>query len=54
MAQPLTDTFQVSIGGNICNTTLSGNGAVRKIQAQNIVANVQATFPGGSLIISAA
>lgn len=50
----LTDTFTVTNAGNVVNTLTSGDGAVRKVAAQPIIANVQTTFPAGSLSITQA
>lgn len=52
VAQALTDTFQVTSGGVVVNTSTSGDGAVRKAAAQPIIANVQVTFGAGQLTIN--
>jgi hypothetical protein len=54
VANPLADTFTVTNGATVVNTSTSGNGMVRKIIAQNIISGVQPTFPTSSLIITAA
>ena len=54
VAQSLTDTFQVNNAGVVVNTATSGDGMFRKMAPQQIIANVQATFPANSLNISLA
>jgi|KBSMisStandDraft_5_1062788.scaffolds.fasta_scaffold177056_2 hypothetical protein len=51
---PLTDTFSVNNAGTVVNTSSSGNGMVRKIVRQQIIAGVQPTFPIASLILTSA
>jgi hypothetical protein len=54
VANALTDTFTVTQTGTAVNTSTSGDGMVRKFTSQAVGANVQATFPAGSLVISLA
>jgi hypothetical protein len=54
VANSLTDTFTVTNGGLAVNTVTSGDGNVRKVATQAIIANVQATFPANSLSITLA
>lgn len=54
VANSLPDTFTVTNGGTVVNTATSGDGMVRKAASQQIVANVQATFPANALSISLA
>jgi hypothetical protein len=54
VAQSLTDTFQVTNAGVVVNTATSGDGSFRKAASQQIIANVQATFPANSLNITLA
>jgi len=54
VANSLTDTFTVTNGGLVVNTATSGDGMVRKVATQAIIANVQATFPANALSITLA
>lgn len=54
VTNPLTDTFSVTNGATVVNTSSSGNGMVRKIIRQQIISGVQPTFPISSLIITSA
>jgi hypothetical protein len=54
VANALTDTFTVTNGGVVVNTSASGDGMVRKVASQAIISNVQATFPANSLTITLA
>jgi len=54
VANSLTDTFTTTNGGIVVNTATSGDGMVRKVASQQIIANVQATFPANALNISLA
>jgi hypothetical protein len=54
VTNPLTDTFSVTNAGTAVNTSGSGNGMVRKLIRQQIIAGVQPTFPVNSLIITSA
>lgn len=48
---PTTDTFTVTNGGTAVNTSLSGNGMIRKYVPQAIVNGASATFPPLSFTI---
>jgi hypothetical protein len=54
VANSLTDTFTTTQGGLAVNSITSGDGSVRKVATQSIIANVQATFPANSLSITLA
>lgn len=54
VANSLPDTFTVTNGGVVVNTATSGDGTFRKAASQQIVANVQATFPANSFSITLA
>lgn len=52
VASPTTNTFTVTNGGTPVNTSVAGNGMVRKFTAQAIINGASATFPPASLIIT--
>lgn len=54
VANSLPDTFTVTNGGVVVNTATSGDGDIRKASSQQIIANVQATFPANSFTITLA
>jgi hypothetical protein len=54
VSNSLTDTFTVTNAGNVVNTATSGDGMIRKVASQSIIANVQATFPANALTIALA
>jgi hypothetical protein len=54
VANALTDTFTVANAEVVVNTATSGDGMVRKVAAQAIISNVQATFPANALTITLA
>lgn len=54
VANSLPDTFTVTNAGTVVNTATSGDGTFRKAASQQIVANVQATFPPNSFSITLA
>lgn len=54
VTNPLTDTFSVTNGATVVNTSSSGNGNVRKVINQHIISGVQPTFPIASLILTSA
>jgi hypothetical protein len=54
VVSPATDTFTVTNGGTAVNTSATGNGMLRKMTVQGINSGVQASFPAGSLTVTAA
>lgn len=54
VVSPTTDTFTVTNAATAVNTSASGNGMLRKLTVQGIASGVQASFPAGSLTITAA
>lgn len=54
VVSPATDTFTVTNGGTAVNTSSTGSGMLRKLTVQGINSGVQASFPAGSLTITAA
>ncbi|HJU18995.1 MAG TPA: hypothetical protein VJ770_21275 [Stellaceae bacterium] len=53
-ASPGTDTFTVTNGGTAVNTSATGDGMVRKVVTQAVVAGVQPSFAAGQLALNAA
>lgn len=53
-ASPGTDTFSVTNAATAVNTSATGNGLVRKIASQQIVAGVQFQILAGNIILSQA
>jgi len=52
VASPTTNTFTVTNGGTPVNTSVAGNGMVRKFTAQAIINGASATFPPASFVIT--